>query len=242
MISGNILKGAGILVLLACILQPVLAAQPVLGANATARDNATDFYNLAEIAVSGGQFNQAVEYFDQALAANTTRLAMGDGLMYVYKDKAAALADLGQYDEAMKTADLGIIQFPNSSGLWNNKGYIYTKQGKFNDAADAYTHAVGLDKTYVKGWVNLGGALVQAGRYGDAVDAYNQALALDPGNADATAGLVQAKKGASPLSSPVVIAMGIIAILAVAGAVWYVKFRKPDEKKPGDKKAEGKKK
>ena len=65
-----------------------------------------------------------------ALAANTTRLSWEYGLMYVYKDKAAALADLGQYDEAMKTADLGIIQFPNGSGLWNNKGYIYAKQGK----------------------------------------------------------------------------------------------------------------
>jgi tetratricopeptide (TPR) repeat protein len=234
MISGKIIRTVGILFLLACILQPVLAA--------SARDNATEYYNIAEIAISNGQFDKAVEYFDMALADNTTSLGSGDGLMYLYKDKAAALADLGQYDEAMKTADLGIIQFPNSTGLWNNKGYIYAKQGKYNDAVDAYRHAVGIDPGYVKGWLNLGENLVKAGRYSEAVDAYNKALALDPGNAGATSGLAEAQKGtSSPLSSPVIIILIIVVIIAAAGAVWYIKFRKPDEKRPADKKAEGKK-
>jgi tetratricopeptide (TPR) repeat protein len=235
MISGKILKTVGILLLLACILQPAVAA--------TARDNATDYYNIAELAISNGQLDQAVQYFDMALADNTTTLGSGDGLMYLYKDKAAALADLGHYDEAMKTADLGIIQFPNSSGLWNNKGYIYTKQGKYNDAADAYTHAVGLDPSYEKGWLNLGDALVHAGRYGEAVTAYNKVLALDPGNAGATTGLAEAQKGAaSPLSSPVIVILIIVVIVAAAGAVWYIKFRKPEEKTPAEKKTEGTKK
>ena len=235
MISGKILKTVGILLLLACILQPVLAA--------TGRDNATDYYNIAEIAISHGQYDQAVQYFDMALADNTTALGSGDGLMYLYKDKAAALADLGQYDAAMKTADLGIIQFPNSSGLWNNKGYIYTKQGRYNDAADAYTHAVGLDPSYEKGWLNLGDALVHAGRYGEAVTAYNKVLTLDPGNTDATTGLAEAQKGASnPLSSPVIVILIIVVIVAAAGAVWYIKFRKPDVKTPGDKKTDGRNK
>jgi len=235
MISGKILKTVGILLLLACILQPVLAE--------TARDNATEYYNIAEIAISNGQYDQAVQYFDMALADNTTNLGRGDGLMYLYKDKAAALADLGQYDEAMKTADLGIIQFPNSTGLWNNKGYIYAKQGKYNDAVDAYRHAVGIDPGYEKGWLNEGDNLVKAGRYSEAVVAYNKVLTLDPGNADATAGLALAQKGASnPLSSPVTLILAIIVILAVVGAVWYVKFRNPDEKTPAEKKADGKKK
>jgi tetratricopeptide (TPR) repeat protein len=235
--SGTIITTTGILLLLACILQPVMAA------DASSTDNATRDYNLAEIAINAGQFDQAVTYFDMALADNTTLLASGDGLMYVYKDKAAALAELGHYDEAMKTADLGLIQFHNSTGLWNNKGFIYTKQEKYNEAVDAYSHAVTIDKGYLKGWLNKGNALVKAGRFGEAVDAYTTALTLDPGNAEATAGLAEAQKGAaSPLSSPVTIVVALIVIVVVAGAVWYIKFRKTDEKKPGDKKAEGKKK
>jgi len=237
MIPGKCIKMGGILLLLACILQPVMAAgTPV-------HDNATDDFNLAEVAIAGGQYNLSVQYFDMALADNTTLLASGDGLMYVYKDKAAALAELGQYNEALKTADTGIIQFPNSTGLWNNKGFIYAKQGDYNNAVDAYNHAVGIDPAYLKGWLNLGNASVAAGKYSGAVDAYNKALALDPNNTEAETGLAQAKNGASsPLTSPVTIALVIIVVIAAAGAVWYVKLRRTDGKKPGNKKAEGKKK
>jgi tetratricopeptide (TPR) repeat protein len=235
--SGTIITTIGILLLMACILQPVMAA------DTSSADNATRDYNLAEIAIGTGQFNQAVQYFDMALADNTTLLATGDGLMYVYKDKTAALAELGQYDEAMKTADLGISQFPKSAGLWNNKGFIYTKLGKYSEAADAYGQAVTIDKSYLKGWINKGNALVQAGKFKDAVDAYTTALTLDPGNAEATTGLAAAQKGAaSPLSSPLVIVLVIVVILAAAGAVWYIKFRKTDETKAGDNTAKGKKK
>lgn len=232
---GNIVKIAGIFLLLACLLQPVLAA------DTPARDNATDYFNLGEIAIAGGHYDQAVTYFDSALADNTTLIGTGDGLMYLYKDKAAALAELGQYDEAMKTADTGIIQFPNSTGLWNNKGFIYDKQGKYSEAADAYSHAVGLNPSYLKGWINEGNALVLAGRANDAITAYNKALVLDPGNVEATAGLAQAQKAASPLSSPVMIALIIIVIVAIAGAVWYIKFRKTDETKSPGRKPEEKK-
>ena len=116
----------------------VCMMQPALAATGQVRDNATDYYNIAEVAISNGELDQAVEYFDMALAENTTLLSMGDGLMYTYKDKAGALTDLGRDDEALKTVNAGLIQFSNSSGLWNNKGYVLFKMGQYNDAVDAY--------------------------------------------------------------------------------------------------------
>ncbi len=221
-------------VLCLCIIQPVLAA--------TGHDNATDDYNIAEIAISNGQLDMAVNYFDLALAENTTLLGLGDGLMYTYKDKAGALADLGRYDEALKTVNAGLIQFSNSSGLWNNKGYILYKMGQYNDAVDAYTHAVTIDPSYVKGWINKGNALIQAGRYQEAADAFNKALTLDPGNKDATDGLAQAQKGGLSFSSPATIALILILIIAAGGAVWYVKFRKPESKEQSEKRSKENKK
>ena len=237
MIQGKLISIIGILILLVCFLQPVMAE------DASAHDNATQYYNLGEIAISRGNFDQAVQDFDLALAENTTLLGSTDGMMYLYKDKAGALAELGQYDEAIKTVDQGLIQFHNSTGLWNNKGYIYAKQGKYNDAVDAYSQAVSIDPSYLKGWINKGDSLVKAGRYSEAADVYHNALTLDPGNTEATAGLAEAQKGASsPLASPVILALVLIVIIAAIGAVWYIKFRKPDEKTPVDKKSEGKKK
>ena len=49
-----------------------------------------------------------------------------------------ALTDLGRYDEALKTVNAGLIQFSDSSGLWNNKGYVLFKMGQYNDAVDVY--------------------------------------------------------------------------------------------------------
>jgi len=217
-----------------CIIQPALAA--------TGRDNATDDYNLGEIAISAGQYDKAVEYFDQALSENTTLLASGDALMYLYKDKAGALTDLGRYDEALKTVDAGLIQFKNNSGLWNNKGYVLYKMGRYSDAVDAYDHAVTIDPTYVKGWINKGNALIGAGRYQDAADAFNKALTLDPGNKDATDGLAQAQKGGLSFFSPTIIALILILIIVAGGAVWYVKFRRPETKEQSEKKSRENKK
>ncbi len=213
-----------------CMMQPALAA------TGQVRDNATDYYNIAEVAISNGKLDQAVEYFDMALAENTTLLSMGDGLMYTYKDKAGALTDLGRYDEALKTVNAGLIQFSNSSGLWNNKGYVLFKMGQYNDAVDAYNRAVTIDPSYVKGWINKGNVLIKAGRYQEAADSFNKALTLDPGNTDATAGIAQAQKGGMPFSPPASIALILILIIVAAGAVWYVKFRKPETKEPSGKK------
>jgi tetratricopeptide (TPR) repeat protein len=235
MISGKILRTVGILFLLACILQPALAA--------TARDNATDAYNAGVLMVSQGKYQGAIDSFNYALSQNTTSINITGALLYTYQGKAFSQIQLGKYSDAVATADQGLAQFPKDSKLWNNKGYALYKQGDFLNALSAYDKAIAIDQNYTIALVNKGDTLTGLGRYGDAIASYNQALATDPGNHDATAGIALAQKGASnPLSSPVTLILAIVVILAVVGAVWYVKFRKPDEKTPGDNKTEGKKK
>jgi tetratricopeptide (TPR) repeat protein len=207
---------------------------PVLADTSQIQDNATDYYNLAQMAISAGKYEQAVGYFDEVLAENTTLIAKGDGLMYTYKDKTAALTDLGRYDEALSTADAGLIRYPNSTGLWNNKGYALYKAGRNNEAVDAYSHAVTLDPSYVKGWINKGNALSAAGRYQDAIDAYNKALALDAGNEDATNGIAQAQKGAASALPVTTIALVIVVIAGAGIAAWYFMFRKPATEAPSE--------
>jgi tetratricopeptide (TPR) repeat protein len=215
-----------IVTILAIFTMVAICVQPVA---AQTDDAATNYYNIAQQFIAAGDYDRALEYFDKVLASNTTLLGMGDGLMYTYKDRSAVLTDLGRYDEAIKTADLGLVQFRNSSGLWNNKGYAYYRMGKYNEAADAYGNAVRIDPEYLKGWINRGDALVKAGRGGEAVDAYNRALALDPGNKDATAGIAEAQKSAGTTN----IVLAIIVLVGIGIVVWYVKFRKTgNEKKP----------
>jgi tetratricopeptide (TPR) repeat protein len=224
----NLLISLFLLILAAGMIFPVMAAP--------ASDNATNYFNLAQIEINNGKYDRAVMYFDLALADNTTLISQGNTLMYLYKDKAAALADLGRYDDALTTVNAGLIQFRNSSGMWNNKGYILYKMGRYTDAADAYTQAVTIDPSYVKGWINKGNALSQAGRYQESYDAYNKALALDAENSDAKAGLAAAQKAAASALPVTTIALIVIVVLAAGVAVWYVKFRTPNAKDKKEKK------
>jgi tetratricopeptide (TPR) repeat protein len=222
--SGRILVILGILALVVCAVQPAMAA--------TERDNATENYNIAEAAINLGDYERAVRYFDMALADNITLISMSDTRMYIYKDKAAALADLGRYDDALKTANEGLVLFKNASGMWNNKGYILFKMGRYSDAVEAYTQAVTVDPSYVKGWINKGDALSATGRYSEAIEAYNTALNLDPGNTGATTGLTSAQNAAASTSQTMITILVLVVIVAAGVAVWYIKFRKPDS---GDK-------
>jgi tetratricopeptide (TPR) repeat protein len=217
-----------IVTILAILSMVAICVQPV----AASADAATDYYNIAEQAISVGDYQKALEYFDKVLASNTTMLSKGDGLMYTYKDRSGVLTDLGRYDEAIKAADLGIAKYPKEPGFWNNKGYALSKMGKYNEAADAYNQAVTIDPTYLKGWINKGDALVKAGRSNEAVTAYGKALELDPGNAAATAGMKVAQEGATTTN----IILAVIVLIGLGIVIWYVKFRKTDDEKVKGKK------
>lgn len=221
-----------ILAMIACVVQPVFAEID------TNTSNASIYYNRGSIAASMGEFERAVGYFDMALASNTSLVAKSDTLMYIYKDKTAALIDLGQYDEATKTADQGLELYKKDPGLWNNKGYALYKQNKYDDAITAYNKAISAaeaqNTTYIKGYLNKGIALNAAGRPYDAVAAFNRALELDPGNTDATAGLAEAQGAATKLN----IVLVVIVIVALGIVIWYVKFRKPADRKDATGKKE----
>lgn len=228
------MKVRQIITLFAVLLFLALAVQP---AAAEIDDEATKYYNIAQYDISLGNYEDALVYFDKVLVSNTTLLGMGDGLMYTYKDRSGVLTDLGRYDEAIRSANEGLLLYPNSSGLWNNKGYAYYRKGDYNAAVDAYGNAVRIDPTYLKGWINKGDALVKAGRSGEAAEAYRKALELDAENADAKAGLAEAEKASSTTN----IVLAVIVVIAAGIVVWFVKFRKPAVADEPKKKMKGKK-
>ena len=234
------MKFRNILTILAFLTLAICAVQPVMADADSTKDNATNYYNIAEAAINIGQYEKAVQYFDMALADNTTMISKGDALMYVYKDKTGALTDLGRYDEALTTVNAGLVLFKNSSGMWNNKGYVLYKMGRYNEAADAYTQAVTIDPSYVKGWINKGNALNQAGRFQEAADAFSKALTLDPGNQDATKGLATAEHNAGSAPPTTIIILLVIVVIAAGIAVWYIKFRKSEPEDKKDKTTEKK--
>jgi tetratricopeptide (TPR) repeat protein len=233
----NFRKFISILAMVACIacfVSPVLAEAPP--------DEATVNYNLGEVYLNQNDYTKAIESFDKALASNTTTIKQSDALLYTYRDKGYAQIQLKKYDEAIQTFERGLGLYPRDHMLWNNKGYANYNLGKYSDALTAYNNAIQFDKNYTIALINKGDTLSKMGQFQNAADAYTRALETDPGNRDATAGLAAAQKGAASEIPTTMIVIVILVIIVAAGAVWYIKFKKPEEPKQTEKKSKGKKK
>jgi tetratricopeptide (TPR) repeat protein len=237
------------------IVQPVLSAanmtEVISGKNVASvtnytedleKDTANKFYNYGVQSLNLGDYTNAIKYFDQALAENTTMMKKTDALLYTYQNKAYSQIQLEKYNDAIITLDAGLAIYPGDPMLWNNKGYALYLLGKQQEALTAYDTAISFDRNYTKAYINRGNVLSQMGRYSEAVAAYTKADETDPGNSAAAEGLTAARKGEAGSTQTMTILLVIVLVAAIGVIVWYVKFRKPAEPAPEEKKKKSKKK
>jgi tetratricopeptide (TPR) repeat protein len=233
---GQFLHILAILLLIAGFIPPVASAE-----NQTT-DAGTNYYNAGVRLLNSNEYQRAIVLFDQALASDTTMIRQSDALLYTYQGKSYALIQLNNYDEAIKAIDQGLAVYPSDFMLWNNKGYSLFKLGNYPEALKSYDMAISIDQNYTTSLVNKGDTLYKMGRFNDAVDAYSKANVTDPGNKLAMDGMEKAKQAAASEIPLTTIALVVILIIVAVGAVYYLKFRKPAEEKPAEKKTKGKKK
>jgi len=206
------------------------------------KDAGTNFYNYGVQSITIKDYNAAITFFDKALAENKTMLEKTDALLYVYQGKTYAQIQLGKFSDALASADAGLAIYKNDPMLWNNRGWALENLGKNQDALGAYEKAVSLDGNYTNALINQGNLLSGMGKYPEAVAAYTRANETDPFNIAASDGLEAAKKGEAESSRTMTIVMIVVLLAAIGIVVWYVKFRKPDEPAPEEKKKRSKKK
>ena len=206
-------------------------AVPVMAANETQRDNATDYYNLGVRSLSVNDPTNAIVYFDAALSSNTTMIRESDALLYTYQGKSFAQIQLGLYQDAIQTINQGLATYPTDVNLLNNKGYAFYKLGDYQNAVTSYDQALAIDSTQNRTWINKGDALYQMGDYQGAVAAYTTALGNTSSTqaeiTNATQKLVNAQKAATTASSALMIFIAIVVITAAGGAVVYYIKRVP---------------
>jgi len=72
---------------------------------------------------------------------------------------------------------------------WLQKGYELSKQGKLDEALDAYRKALEIDPKFANAWYNMGIVFEEQGKLDEALDAYRKALEIDPKLANAWIGM-----------------------------------------------------
>ncbi len=85
-------------------------------------------------------------------------------------NRAFSLANLGEYEAAVRQYDRSLEQDPSNPDAWNNKGVCLRKMGKIPDAVACFERAVELVADHGAAHLNLGITLRIMGQYQDALN------------------------------------------------------------------------
>ncbi len=148
-------------VLLACTVPAVNAAE-VQDVQQEPVDEAVQLYNRA----------------DKALAMNTSQFVSSGARTYALVDKSKAQIELGDYDGALVTIEQALT-LEETDKLWNNRGYVLYKLGRYQESVNSYNVAIRITPEYTVALINRGDALMKLAKYQDALDSYYSAFRSD---------------------------------------------------------------
>jgi len=140
--------------------------------------DAESLSNLGQVLVRTGKVEEAIPYFDRAIAIIPQRWAY-------HFNRARALGLLGRMEEAVKGYRAAQALFPNDYATAFNLGLALHKMGDEAGAVEAYNKAIALDPNDATFHMALGTSLERLQRPRDAAAAYEQYLKLSPSAVDA---------------------------------------------------------
>ena len=126
-------------------------------------------------------YNQGL--LEAALAAFDRSMSLApeqEDLPYIYSYKGSCLKDLGEYDAAIKTLELGLAEDEARPDLYNMLGVCCYKKEDYAQAIAHFQRAVELNPASAMDYANLGVNHRKLGNRDQAVHFFTLALSLDP--------------------------------------------------------------
>jgi tetratricopeptide (TPR) repeat protein len=125
-----------------------------------------------------GKTDQALEYFDKALAIDQNDADS------IYA-KAYALKTLKMYEQAIPYYDRALAIDPKDADSLYGKGHALEGLGKSDEAITYYDRALAIDPDDVDSLYNKGEILFKSGKYQEALTYYDRILSINPTDSDA---------------------------------------------------------
>jgi len=191
---------------------PAVAPPVVKSAPPPAAPKAAQLVKQADRAREAGQYQKAIELYDQAIALNPNVAEAQWGRCYSLNSvqqpddaiaacnkaltinpnypealwsKGAALEQKQQNPiDALKLYQRATALKPNFAEAWNNQGVVLLKLGRPTEAFDALDRATKLKPSFANAWSNKGAALWSLGRYEEAIVSLDKAHQLKPDDQD----------------------------------------------------------
>ncbi len=128
---------------------------------------------LGRLYYSGGQYDDSLREFEQALAANARSAEANIGL-------GKTLLELNRVSEAEASLQRAIELDPSYWAGFKEMGNFLFASGRFSEAADYYGNFATRSEDNATAFNNLGAAYYLAGDFSEAARAWDQSLELRP--------------------------------------------------------------
>jgi tetratricopeptide (TPR) repeat protein len=130
-------------------------------------------FNIAQVHAQVGPYEDAVEYFGQAMQ-------MDPNYSEYYNDRGGVFLKMDRLAEAERDYLRAIELSPPYAEVWTNLGQCYRAMGRLEEAVRAYSRALDLDPTATLALVGRADARLGLDHPGLALADYDRALAREP--------------------------------------------------------------
>jgi tetratricopeptide (TPR) repeat protein len=103
----------------------------------------------------------------------------------VYQKRGKKLTKYRITDEGKRILEKALEIDPYYAEAWYNKGLVYYKMKKYNEALECYNKALEIDPYYAEAWNNKGNVYYKMKEYNEALECYNKALEINSFDAGA---------------------------------------------------------
>lgn len=148
----------------------------LLLAPAVHADDASEWYVKGQNAAITGNYETALQYYNNALAADKNHVAAQSG-------KAYALNKLGRYEEALASADI-VLAVKKDPVAAEARAFALYSLGRYEESAAAYDLFFTVRQNVPEAYCNQGRAYQQLGMTTEAIAAFGKCVKLDPMNLD----------------------------------------------------------
>jgi Flp pilus assembly protein TadD len=135
-------------------------------------------YAQATSSAATGNFDEAVQLYERAIAADPSRVE-------TYYQRANSLKNAGRLEAAVASYDQAIERQPDHAHAYCNRGVVQQSLGRLDAALSSYDRAIALDPGDFMAHYNRALLMQEFSRWDEALASYARAIAINPGFADA---------------------------------------------------------
>jgi tetratricopeptide (TPR) repeat protein len=145
--------------------------------------------NFADAEFSYGTALHLMNRFEDALVHFEKAIALNPRFVAALNNRGLALAKLKRFTEALASYEKAVAIQPNFGDAYNNRGNALNALMRFDDALMSFDRAIAVRPDSAEAHCNRGNVLLELERFDDAVASFDRAIAIRPNFVEAHRGL-----------------------------------------------------